>query len=445
MPRLTAAFVLAALALVASTSARANGRFPEANQVAFDPNGGPLIVVRTTFGVLLSRDAGASFRYVCEPFLSIRNLEDPAIGVFGDGSILLSMFAGQRRSANDCEWNFVDPRLEGVVVIDHVIDPTDNTRAYALTSSGGEPNGVWVGTESGAAWAPLGPRWEGVLFETVEVAPSNPNRLYLTGAIPPSDGSPRRPFVYRSDDRGETWETIELPLEASATQNDRNYFLSAVDPLDENRVFFRVLGVPDDKLLVSEDGGDTMHEVARIPNMLGFVRNAAGDSVWIGSPAAGLFRSRDRGETFERIADVMVSCLGLRGDELFACGKESVDGFSLGRSVDDGATFEPVMRFSELAGIPACGISSELTIRCSADFEGQAILLGIDLGVPDMGPRRDASVRADATTEPSPNEPGGCDCGVATNPSPSDAAFVLGLILLVRGRGTRRRPRGPRR
>ena len=58
--------VAALLLVVPAREARANGRFPAANQLAHSPTDPKLFVLRTTFGILVSHDAGASWDWVCE-------------------------------------------------------------------------------------------------------------------------------------------------------------------------------------------------------------------------------------------------------------------------------------------------------------------------------------------------------------------------------------------
>jgi hypothetical protein len=59
--------VAAAFTLLLTGSAAANGRFPKAQQIVTAPgSGGKTIFLRATFGVLVSRDAGATWSWICE-------------------------------------------------------------------------------------------------------------------------------------------------------------------------------------------------------------------------------------------------------------------------------------------------------------------------------------------------------------------------------------------
>jgi len=452
MRRFFAAFfaLLAASSFVAP-GARANGRFPQSSQIAFHPRDMRVITARTTFGLLVTHDAGVTWSWVCEEALDFRPTEDPPIARMGDGSTLIALFAGLHRGTpDDCDFVEPDATLGSSIVIDNCVDPSNVDRAYALTSSGGRENQPWRTDDDGATWTPVGDPFESaILFETIEVAPSDPQRLYLTGAIPPTSTLPRMPFVFRSTNGGLVWERYAFPLEITATQRDKNIFISAIDPDDPDRIFVRVSGDPDDRLLISDDGGQSFREVLRMPVMRGFARSDDGATVYAGGDARGLWRSLDRGETFAPVTGgiARVNCLAVRGDELWACGNDFVDGFTLGRSTDGGASFEPVLRFKFIAGVPECAADSPVTMSCGPAFpELRARFVpserdagpgtdGGDAGALDAGPSFDAG------TPVVPPEPGGCCAVAGTRSGGGRAGALLAVVVaLVALRMRRRHP-----
>lgn len=451
--------------VVQTPTALGNGRFPSSNQIAFHPSDSQIIVARTTFGLLISRDGGTSFHWVCEQLLQTRMLEDPAIAVMNDGSTLVSLFIGQRRGTpDDCSWDFVTPELQNRLIIDNVRDPSNPAAAWVLTSDGSRPNSLWHTSDNGVGWAQVGDTFDGVLFETVEVAPSNSQRLYLTGAIPPTSSMPRRTYVYRSDDGGLHWESFEFHLETGA-QTDLNIYLAAVDPANEDRVFMRVRGAPDDKLMLSVDGGETFDKVISFAGMAGFARSDDGQHVWVGADngdaSTGLFHSEDRGENFDPVMGrvelgdgttteipLRISCLAARGDQLWACGNNYADRFTLGYSSDYGATFTPALRFADIQGPPStCGAETDVQTGCSSEYPGLMTLLGIDGGVSeeDAGGVEDGGVAdmgMDAGPPPAEPTPGcACEAGGAQRTSPFSSVLVLAslaaLVLSIRRKRTR--------
>src|SRR5262245_46688717 len=81
---------LAGLVFIAAatrcSTAHANGRFPEAQTFESAPGtDGKTVFLRTTFGVLVSRDRGEHWRWICERALGYGGQWDPAIAVTRDG------------------------------------------------------------------------------------------------------------------------------------------------------------------------------------------------------------------------------------------------------------------------------------------------------------------------------------------------------------------------
>lgn len=452
--------VLSVLLLVPPARVCANGRFPASNQISFHPLDNNALVARTTFGLLVTRDGGAHFNWVCEQLLLTRMLEDPAILMMGDGSTLVSQFAGQRRGASDdCSWDFVSEELTNRVVIDNVGDPSNPAAAWIVTSDGARANAVWHTTDNGVSWTKISEDFEDVLFETIEVAPSNTSRLYLTGAVPPTTSSPRQPFVYRSDNGGETWERFPYNLE-TGSQTDLNIYLAAVDPANPDRVLMRVRGAPDDKLVVSDNGGESFHKVVSFAGMLGFARSEDGQRVWVGGDLGesepGLYVSEDRGEGFDPVLatvhlpeggtesiSVRASCLAVRGNELWACGNNFSDKFTLGVSTDNGASFTPVLRFAEVGPPPpTCASTTDVQSTCGPLYPALMTLLSIDGGVPpeeDAGMLMDAGTSVDSGTPSTPEPSCACRVGVTSHGSPLAWGFLILVAAAVTARGQRTR------
>ena len=85
-------------------------------------------------------------------------------------------------------------------------------------------------------------------------------------------------------------------------------------------------------------------------------------------------------------------CLGQRPGttRIYACADMTLDGFSLGSSDDNGATFQPVMSFTQLLGPLTC---PPVQTNCQAHWERIQGVLGIGPGTgpPDAGGGRSSS------------------------------------------------------
>jgi hypothetical protein len=130
-------------------------------------------------------------------------------------------------------------------------------------------------------------------------------------------------------------------------------YLSAVHPTLVNRIYVRAegnAGEPD-RLLVSDDAGESFRVAVALPGgMLGFALSPDGARVAVGGPVAGVWVAAAdtvdaAAATFTQRSATPVTCLTWGEEGLYACGlDETSAGFALGRSADEGATFEPLLR-----------------------------------------------------------------------------------------------------
>src|ERR671932_348511 len=93
-PRTAAAAALACA--IAAPAAFANGAFPDELSVQFPPDFPHRILLGTNFGMVISEDDGASWRYTCEPYVTTGSLSAAALSganvlmyqVTADGALL---------------------------------------------------------------------------------------------------------------------------------------------------------------------------------------------------------------------------------------------------------------------------------------------------------------------------------------------------------------------
>ena len=441
--------------LLGAGESAANGRFPTAQHVVVGPGReSSVVALRTTFGIVLSRDGGRTFAWLCEegmylPFVPSNNFDAP-LEVASSGSVVFGYEDGIRHTADACKADDVS-RTQGHVFADLTADPTGAV-LYAIEGAQGNANAVYRGDGATFTFARQGAGLYNVLFDTIEVAPSNPARLYATGR----DTRSFAPALYRSDDSGATL----TPVAADAGAVD-SLWVSGVDPTDADTVYARAAMGLGTELRRSRDGGRTFQRVASTRDpMLGFAISDDGRTLWVGSIDAGLLRSDDGGESFRQVNTLPVLCLRQHAGVLWACSDWISTPFALGRSRDLGATFEAVLNFSnpaQFTGPPVCDRRSEGADVCverwpmlRRTFESPEPDAG--LSPPDAG-RRDAAVDAarDAARDAAfdaprdgaaeaPAAPGGaCDC--ATVPARSPRGPALALCAALAAFASRRRVR----
>lgn len=408
---------LGALSPTISSPSLANGRFPESNQIVFSADDPDLVVLRVTFGLLISHDRGHTFDWVCEQSIGYSGIEDPMYTVTPSKALIASTFQGVTVTRDQaCNWSFAPGEVGNQVFIDLAARPGNSRDVVVFASSYDRQdeagavlfkNKVWQTTDEAQSFQPLGgPLDPTLLGYTIDQTATDPDRLYIT-AVRNAGISPKG-YLLTSKNRGQTWEEMDVPLK----EGERAVFIAAVDPTNAERVYLRTSSPTPDKptrLLLREAGPDggtaTVRELySALGGLLGFAVTPDGSKVYIGGPKDGLKVASTTDFAFQQRAPFEVQCLALNPDGLWACSNET-QGFVAGLSTDDGVTFEPRLRFCSVRGPLACQPGSTTADRCNALWPQQRSLLGCeaDAGASDAG-------SADAGTQSATSSKGGCGC-----------------------------------
>lgn len=393
--RSTSVALIVAPFVALPSAASAHGRPPFVGNLHFHPDDPNVLIAQATWGFVVSEDGGNSWQWLCAASAFVDPVrEDPPFAIMPDGAMLVGSFAGLTRSTPErCLFTFPEEALRDVYIIDVQRDPTTPTTAWAVLSDGAGPDSLWRSIDSGESFEQVGPDIEEILLERVRVAPSDSQRVYLSGAIPISaTNGMRQAFVLRSSDGGATTDRTEIPL----LDGERNLHVLAIDPTNPNRVYVRVVRrLTDDRperLLLSEDGGVTFEAIsdygsneegviegARVISDVAF--SADGSQVFVTSAKLdGLFRSDDAGATFRQVETGNLLCAEAREGELWLCADELKDGWSLADSEDGGETQTPQLVFSEVGELVSCPACSEVGYICPEWFPDLAQDLGLDAG-----------------------------------------------------------------
>jgi hypothetical protein len=459
--------LVACAALLCATTARANGRFPNAQHLWPSPRDGSL-VLRATWGFALLGPQPTP-KWACEDALGYGGEFDPAFVVDDRGGVWLGIYDGLTRIAPDrCAITRV-PALQGANVVD--LDASPDGRRLILventpfTSSMQSVTArVWRSNDGGDTWTRTAATLADILVDTVEMARSDPRRVYVTGR------ESRRPGVrvLRSDDGGDTFEELAPPWSAEA----EGAFVAGIGPDRADRVYVRVVLRPDaaggaigaTALRRSDDGGRSWREVLRTrAPMLGFALRDDGGVIWAGGldERDGLRRSRDGGDTWETLPPMPVRCLRWTRGALYAC-LDAVRSPSaaLARSDDEGNEFRPVLDPCDVTPGLGCATGEDPAASCAALLPSTQRLLGCprptrdagasaldaaavdatvaDATVTDVTTPHDARAFADAS-RPSPSA--GCAASPRALTHRGPLAIVLAIVSLWRRRAARVKPR----
>ena len=388
----SSAFIAGLLWLV-TTVAHANGRIPGATGLAIHPTDGHVLLLALTYGLALSRDGGASWTWMCEQQIEGNGGDvDPSIVVTSDGSIVvMSLTNGGVLVSRDngCSFERAMGELQGHRGVDLTLDPNEPGRVLALMSTIVDVverrprfrNILAHSLDHGRSWELLAEFPSDLSAETVEVAPSDSDRIYVSGT---SGEDPLQGIIERSDDGGRSWTrtTTRLP------HGSGSLFLSAIHPSDPDRIWFRVpgrgdiYGVLPARLWLSKDGAASFEQVGDTQGgMLGFALSPDGERMAFGGPLDGLFLApSDASAAPVKIADQHLSCLRWQANGLYACAIEPNDPYTLGFAAEPTRGFAPVWKRANTCR-DACNPGSPLELLCQMPWEDIAPLIEAETAV----------------------------------------------------------------
>ena len=432
--RLTVVFALFAVLGLRSHPARADGAFPDSIGVLLPSDQSNKIIAATNFGLLVSDDNGASWAWVCEEAIGL-NAFIYQQGAAPDDLLLAVSLDGLKYSSDfGCTWNRSGGTVSTGYVYDVFPDPVAPLHAYALvrrnSTDGGAPYQQLHDSLDGDQTfgsplftSPPGPQER--YLSGIENARSRAQRLYLTAY----DRTPVHPYLHRSDNDGGTWQQVDLaPLPGSALQG-YTVALIAVDPANANLIYLRLIDsvTGRERLGIYDDGVGAVRVSFDLPSpMRAFLRRSSDGALIVASSNGQAFISADQGATFTSLANPPhIRALGERAGIIYAVTDNFLDGYAVARSVDQGVTWQALVRYEQLTGPKHCG---NLEATCAVPWQTlQATLRGAqDAGNPDAGPRPANS---------------GCTQGPSNEGMPWSFSIAVPLIVAMGLLAIRRKPR----
>jgi photosystem II stability/assembly factor-like uncharacterized protein len=367
------------------------------------------LTLAATYGLLHTNDGGKNWYYVCESeFSEQANYSgDPLLAALDGNALFVNVQAGLNVSRDQaCTWS---PALSSA-----------NTSIIDVTWSRGTPNkllallwayshdSVFSITESlddGNSFHTLSPSLPLSSPLTLDVAPSDFNRIYVSGLDTSGQGT-----VMVSEDHARTWSQYSLP------SNDLPY-IAGIHPSNPDQLFIRTDSwqngttqrTANDALYYSADGGKTWNEVLRQKaKLLGFAWSPDGSRVMAGygtpygdtsaaSPvgtstpvtdpqASGVYLSPVDAFSFSKVVSQSVTGLRWTDSGIYVCASESEVGYALGFAVSPEAIgtagLSPLLRLRDVRGpSPTC---SQAQATCGFAWQTACTTLGASCG--DGGP-----------------------------------------------------------
>ena len=213
-------------------------------------------------------------------------------------------------------WNPVGPLNIGGRITDLEMWPDDQQTILAGTASGG----IFRSFDQGAQWTPVFDDMPTLAIGDLTISNAQPNVVYAgTGEANAGGGSIAYDGagIFRSDDRGITWQSIGL-------ENAGSIGRLAVHPRQVNTVYAAAMGHlfennPDRGLFRTRDGGDSWEKILYLNDSTGVIDvvlhpedpSVLYAATWervrrpqrrsYSGPSSGIWRSTDGGDSWTRI------------------------------------------------------------------------------------------------------------------------------------------------
>jgi hypothetical protein len=403
-----------ALAVLVSSGARADGAFPTGMSVLLPAGAPELILIGTTFGLVVSQDAGTSFRYVCEPYVTGSGINVLVYQAGSDGEVVAAHLDGLSRTSDlGCTWTRASGIPAQLLVTDAFVDPSNPSSVLAIALPPAAGASLFASTDGGLSFGStlLTSGTPQVLADerllSVEIAASAPGVYYATTFALPTASSPAgSAALLRSGDGGATWTRFDLGVGPGVQVK-----IAQVDPADANTVYLRVTSAAADEIRVTTDGGATVQPLLALSGFLGGFLRASDGTLYAGTLDGSFYVRAPGAAGFDRLPGPHLQCLGERAGLVYACGDPILDGYGLTTTVDRGRSFQTLLSFIQILGPATC---PAVQSACAANFDQ---LQRAILGIPGTG---------------------SCSCGLP-------AGDAGALFILIAGLARRRRAPAPGR
>lgn len=402
--------------------ARADGAFPDSLNVLVPADRPRFIALTTNFGLIMSKDAGASWTWVCEGRSTSCSMLYSVSAPPADRLFAVSADTLVYSDDDACDWKVSSGAVSSGGVVDAFPLAQDAARVLAIVS----PNGVGAQTTyTVVSSSNGGVSFDALLFTAsagdvvtgVEAARGDAQHLYATLGR----GEHYAPAISVSEDGGAHWRTIDL----SPQLPQAGLRLIAVDRTNPSRVFLRVWMTDAEAFAVFDATNETLTTTLTFPSglMTAFVQTDEGPLIAAGrlNVAASVHRSLDGGATWQEIQGAPhLRALAERAGELYGAADDVADGFALAVSSDLGLSFKPLLRFADVGSIAAC-VRDQCQETCKSEVALGLWPASMCTAAPEAKPKSSSS-----------------GCAIAAAPRASIVALGLALVMLlarrIRGR-----------
>lgn len=436
--------VVSSLLLATATGALANGRPPATSTINFRQGNEQHIVAGMTFGLVVSHDGGATWQWMCENAVKYGGVYDPDYLYSPTGAVFATTFVGTLVNRNGCTF---DATVHGEKFIS-TIELGGDGALYAAAAQPANPtvadpgdSAIYRSADDGLTFpvAPT-PGQVGDWWNSLEVAPTDPTRVYLAGYR--LVGSGRTFLLFKSTNGGASYAPMSLT--GLTTTNNSQIDIVGISQQSVDHVYVRVSyqleNAVSDAVFRTLDGGATWTKIREEQDQIAFVARASGDLV-VGTRSSGSFVSHDSGATWEPLAGAPhIGCLVENSaGEVWACtqnyGAQQVPSDDAGiMKTTDLSTWTKVLRFQDIQGPVDCAVGTPQRDECVPMWCALKQQLGITADPTSCATMVDGPPETDGGLVVTPPPKSCCSAGDGGAPASLAIGAAVGAVLVRRRR-----------
>lgn len=436
--------------------ASANGRPAATVSISFRQGQENEVLVGLTFGIVVSHDGGKTWAWMCENVVPYTGAYDPRFAFTSSGAIFATTVDGLRVTRDSCTFGGTSA---GTTVVPTNALGSDHSFYYAAAQAAFTDSthtipadfSIYKSTDDGMTF-PLAAKGTPTAtvnwWQSLAVAPSNPQRLYLSGYAympgPGGIGTVLQPLLFRSDNSGLAW--TPLPTTDFTVMSKSVIEIAGITKDNPDHLYARVKFYDNtnrDAIYRSADAGLTWKQINAKDTSIGaFVVRAGLNSqskhdLIVGTQELGSEISHDDGDTWTPLPNAPhMNCLVENtAGELWACtqnyGVSTVPSDNAGiMKTIDLVNWTKVLRYQDLTEAVTCAAGTVQKDTCAAMWCTYCAQLGCT-----PAPSYGCPVPAEAPVQKSGG--GCCDSG-----SGGAGGLALGLpvgMVLLRPRRRRER------
>lgn len=421
------------------TDAAANGRPPATSTINFKQGDEKEVAAGMTFGLLVSHDSGATWHWMCEKAVGYGGAYDPDYAFSPAGSLFATTFDGLKKMTNGCTFDGTPPADD---FISSVTLGPNGSLFYAAadtpdvaTSDPGDSN-IYKSTNDGATFPTSAmPGQVNDWWQSIEVAPSDATRVYLTGFR--QSGQTKTFLLFKSVNGGTSYTAMSQTGITTAANSAIE--IAGISKTNPQELYLRVTLENNnigDGIYRSTDGGATWTHVLSKDAGIAFVVRSNGDLV-AGTQTEGAFVSHDKGATWLPLTGAPhINCLVENAaHEVWACtqnfGATGVQPDDAGiMKTTDLATWTKVLRYQDIQGPVLCAAGTAQKDECEPMWCSLRNLFGITANPTGCLASTTDGVGGDDVTGGGNDNTGCCDSSGGGAPTALAISSLVGMVLL---------------